>query len=82
MKSKFRNFFRWTLGKNPVCAICGAPMMKQGYPRNGLQLQDYKCKLKTFTGYCCEVDNCEETAITGKDFCPEHLVKKRFENET
>jgi len=49
-------------------------MMKSGYPKMGVQ--HYKCRLRTFTGWCCEVEGCEETAVTGKDFCPEHLVDR------
>jgi len=56
-----------------VCPKCGAPMMKTGYPKNWIQ--DYKCKLRTFTGYCCAVNGCEETAVTSKDLCPKHLVE-------
>jgi len=75
MLTGLRSWIRhYILGKNPICTECGAPMMKSGYPKMGVQ--HYKCRLRTFTGWCCEVEGCEETAVTGKGFCPEHLVDR------
>jgi len=49
-------------------------MMGTGYLETGIQR--YDCKLKIFTGWCCKVDGCEETAVTDRGFCSEHLVEK------